>query len=112
MALVSCPECGKKVSDQSDSCIGCGYPLNPLNFNSRISKINPNHQQGRKSKGAAAGLAFFFGGVGLHKFYLEQPFQGLLYLFLCWTFIPAILGLIEGLNFIFMSQKTFTERYG
>jgi len=112
MALVSCPECGKKISDQSDSCIGCGYPINPLNFNSRSVKINPKHQQGRKSKGAACGLAFFLGGIGLHKFYLEQPFQGLLYLCFCWTFVPAVLGLIEGLNFMFMSQKTFAERYG
>lgn len=27
MALVKCPECGKEVSDQSETCIHCGYPL-------------------------------------------------------------------------------------
>jgi len=27
MALIHCPECGKEVSDQSDICIHCGYPL-------------------------------------------------------------------------------------
>jgi len=27
MALISCPECGKEVSDQALSCIHCGYPL-------------------------------------------------------------------------------------
>ena len=27
MALIKCPECGKDVSDQSDKCIHCGYPI-------------------------------------------------------------------------------------
>lgn len=27
MALMKCPECGKEVSDQSETCIHCGYPL-------------------------------------------------------------------------------------
>ncbi len=27
MALINCPECNKEVSDQSDKCISCGYPL-------------------------------------------------------------------------------------
>ena len=27
MALIKCPECGKEVSDQSDACIYCGYPI-------------------------------------------------------------------------------------
>lgn len=25
--LIKCPECGKEVSDQSEVCIHCGYPL-------------------------------------------------------------------------------------
>ena len=27
MALISCPECGKEVSDRAPACIHCGYPL-------------------------------------------------------------------------------------
>lgn len=27
MALIKCPECGKEISDKSDRCIHCGYPL-------------------------------------------------------------------------------------
>lgn len=27
MALITCPECGKKISDKSPQCIHCGYPL-------------------------------------------------------------------------------------
>lgn len=27
MALITCPECGKQISDKAASCPGCGYPL-------------------------------------------------------------------------------------
>ncbi len=27
MALIECPECKKQISDQADSCPGCGYPV-------------------------------------------------------------------------------------
>lgn len=27
MALITCPECGKQISDKAEHCIGCGYPL-------------------------------------------------------------------------------------
>lgn len=27
MALIICPECGREISDQSSTCIHCGYPL-------------------------------------------------------------------------------------
>lgn len=27
MALINCPECGKEISDTTDKCPHCGYPL-------------------------------------------------------------------------------------
>lgn len=31
MALITCPECGKEVSDKASSCPNCGTPLNDTN---------------------------------------------------------------------------------
>lgn len=28
--LIKCPECGKEISDQSNQCIHCGFPLDQL----------------------------------------------------------------------------------
>lgn len=28
MALITCPECGKEVSDKAKMCPNCGYPIN------------------------------------------------------------------------------------
>lgn len=27
MAVINCPECGKEISDQAETCIHCGYPI-------------------------------------------------------------------------------------
>lgn len=40
-------------------------------------------------------LALFLGGVGGHKFYAGKIGAGVLYLVFCWTFIPALIALIE-----------------
>lgn len=28
MALIKCPECNREISDKSQNCIHCGYPIN------------------------------------------------------------------------------------
>jgi TM2 domain-containing membrane protein YozV len=66
---------------------------------------------GNKTKWAAAALALFLGGIGAHKFYLGQPIMGLLYLFLCWTFIPAIVAFFEALGLLLISDHAFDMKY-
>lgn len=36
MALITCPECNGKVSDQATTCIHCGYPLQQVNKNEEL----------------------------------------------------------------------------
>lgn len=40
--LIKCPECGKEISDHSEKCIHCGYPLKKQNIhqNSNICIID------------------------------------------------------------------------
>jgi len=67
--------------------------------------------QGLKDKNLAAILAFFLGGLGVHRFYLGQTLLGILYLVFCWTFIPLFLSIIDFFVFIFMSQNKFNLKY-
>lgn len=30
MALITCPECGRQISNQADICIGCGIPMDKI----------------------------------------------------------------------------------
>ncbi|WP_213277470.1 TM2 domain-containing protein [Chryseobacterium indologenes] len=64
-----------------------------------------------KSKSTAALLAFFLGGLGIHRFYLGQNIMGILYLVFCWTFIPALIAFIDFFVFIFMSENRFNYKY-
>ena len=64
-----------------------------------------------KSKMTTALLAIFLGSFGLHKFYLGKVTWGLLYLFLFWSSISMILGFIDGIYYLTMSDKDFKAKY-
>jgi TM2 domain-containing membrane protein YozV len=59
----------------------------------------------------AAVLAFVLGGWGVHRFYLGKHVSGVFYLLFCWTFIPSLLGFIEGVSLLLMSEQEFQFRY-
>jgi TM2 domain-containing membrane protein YozV len=40
-------------------------------------------------------LALLLGGLGAHRFYMNQIGWGLLYLAFCWTLIPMLVALVE-----------------
>jgi TM2 domain-containing membrane protein YozV len=77
-----------------------------------------------KNRTVAIVLALFLGGVGAHKFYLEKPGEGFLFiLFLCLggvgalktpgggflIFIPIILGLFAAFHYMSLSDQQFQE---
>lgn len=64
-----------------------------------------------KDKNVAAILALFLGGIGVHKFYLGRIGAGFLYLIFAWTFIPAMLGLIDFFILALMDNEDFSRRY-
>ncbi len=64
-----------------------------------------------RSKTVAGLLALFLGGIGIHKFYLGRIGWGIAYILFCWTFIPALVGLIEGLIYFSMDGKDFDFKY-
>lgn len=64
-----------------------------------------------KDKVTAGVLALLLGGLGVHKFYLTRIVQGIIYLLLCWTFIPAIIAFIEGIIYLTMDESKFNNKY-
>ena len=64
-----------------------------------------------KSRIVAALLAFFLGGFGAHKFYLNKNGKGFLYLIFCWTYIPAIISLFEGIGYLLQSDADFQAKH-
>ena len=64
-----------------------------------------------KSKVAAGLLAILLGDFGIYKFYLGQVGLGILYLLFCWTFIPGLVGLVEGIIYLTTKDNEWASRY-
>ena len=93
-----CFACGQPIDARAELCPKCG--------------VRQKGAMGQKSRVTAALLAFFLGGIGVHKFYLGRVGQGFLYLLFCWTFIPGIIALIEFIVYLCMSDEAFAAKYG
>lgn len=64
-----------------------------------------------KDKTIGGLLALFFGSIGVHRFYLGQTGLGILHVLFCWTFIPWLIGIINGIQLLSMDQEDFDIKY-
>jgi TM2 domain-containing membrane protein YozV/ribosomal protein L40E len=93
-----CSECGARISAKAEVCPKCD-----------VRASTPSGSEHNKT--TAALLALFLGGLGAHKFYLGRSGMGLIYLVFCWTLIPALISLVEGIQFLSMSESEFAMKY-
>ncbi len=73
--------------------------------------MTDENKYGKYNKTTAALLALFLGGIGAHKFYLGSTGLGVVYLLFFWTGIPLIIGCIEGIIYLTMSNEEFKNKY-
>jgi pSer/pThr/pTyr-binding forkhead associated (FHA) protein len=96
-----CKACGSLILAEAEICPKCG-----------VRQIAAAPVVGKKSRTTAALLALFLGSFGAHKFYLGNIPLGVLYLIFCWAYIPGIVGFIEGIYYLTLSDERFAEKYG
>lgn len=89
-----CDSCGADILAKAEVCPKCGV-----------------RQHSHVSKAVLLLLTFFFGFLGAHRFYLRSWGLGTLYLVFFWTFIPALVALIEFIVFCFTSSERLNEKY-
>lgn len=94
--MIFCRGCGSEMHESAVACPRCGATQVPKSSKNRM---------------AAALLAFFLGGFGVHKFYLSKVGMGILYLIFCWTLIPGIVSFIEFILLLCMSDEDFARKY-
>lgn len=56
-------------------------------------------------------LSFFLGALGFQKFYLGETGKGILSILFCWTFIPVLIGWIDFVKFVSVSEEKFSLKY-
>jgi TM2 domain-containing membrane protein YozV len=66
----------------------------------------PRHKTPR-SRGVAIALAFVLGFCGAQYFYMGRRILAVLSVVFCWTGYPAVVGMVEGLRMLFMSEREF-----
>lgn len=49
MALITCPECGKEISDKATTCPNCGAPVNTTNTPDPVPQPNTNYSEKYRS---------------------------------------------------------------
>jgi len=92
-----CESCGEIIKQRAVICPKCGVPQHA--------------PEPPKSKIAAGVLAILLGGIGVHKFYLGKIGMGILYVLFCWTGIPSIIALIEGIIYLTSSDEKWAQRF-
>lgn len=103
-----CVSCGRMLAVSAELCPSCG-----------TRQPGFAETADRPNRVVAFLLAFFFGPLGIHKFYLGQTTAGLVYLILFlslfWTIIvPLILALvafIEAIMYLTYSDEAFARKY-
>lgn len=97
---VYCRDCGKEISANALACPHCGAQ---------------QKSTGGKTQVVAFLLAWFFGVLGIHKFYLGQTWQGIIMLVLTFTFFGIIItglwAFIDGIRYMLMSEEEFNKNY-
>jgi hypothetical protein len=99
-----CQSCAAVLNSRAEICPRCGV-RQPL-------PTGMVGLPGQKSRLAAGLFAILFGGIGVHKFYLGRIGQGILYALFFWTMIPAVIGIIEGILYLTMTDQAFQAQYG
>ena len=101
-----CKDCGEVINIKAEICPKCGCRQSPAPIS--LGSVTSSG----KSRIAAALFAILLGGIGVHKFYLGRIGVGILYLVFCWTWIPALVGLVEGIIYLTMTDEAFAAKYG
>ena len=100
--MMFCHGCAKQLHMSAVACPSCGARQRPSDG---VLEIEPD-----KSKVTAGVLALLLGGLGIHKFYTGAWGWGIVYILLCWTYVPSIVALVEGIRYLVLSKDEFAYR--
>lgn len=110
-----CSQCGAALESNAAFCKSCGAKVGIPDQETQASQQqNPTASMiypTDKNKVAAGVLAILLGGIGVHKFYLGQIGLGIVYVLFCWTGIPSLAGLIEGIIYLTSTDEQFYAKY-
>lgn len=122
-----CTCCGKFVCEECrvdyqgkivcKDCLSSGRTNNQSNAGVIVNNVQqqpyyaPVTARRLRDKVTAGVLALLLGSFGAHHFYLGNTGLGILYLIFCWTGIPTIAGIIEGIIYLCQSDEDWQRKF-
>ena len=101
--MIPCYGCEKPLHRSAVACPHCGAMQTPP------SAADYRGTSG-KSRVTAGVLALLLGGIGIHKFYTGAWGWGIIYIVFCWTYVPALIALVEGIRYLVLTPEDFERK--
>ena len=101
--MIPCYGCEKPLHRSAVACPHCGAMQTPP------SAADYRGTSG-KSRVTAGVLALLLGGIGVHKFYTGAWGWGIIYIVFCWTYVPALIALVEGIRYLVLTPEDFERK--
>lgn len=103
-----CPACGHVETDLLDTSNTAATMTETQPTNSTATTSNTNLEISKTLIGI---LAILFGAYGIHHFFLGHIKRGILSILFCWTLVPTVLSIAEGIHILCMSEEQFRRKY-
>lgn len=100
--MVFCHACAKPLHLSAVACPSCGAAQR------KSEALDAGESE--KSKVTAGVLALLLGGLGIHKFYTGAWGWGIVYILLCWTYVPGLVAVVEGIRYLVLSKQEFARK--
>jgi TM2 domain-containing membrane protein YozV len=97
-----CPVCRTPLGGAETFCPRCGTAVHEAAAAPGTPPV-----AGAKDRVATGVLAILIGGLWVHKFYLGQWGWGVLFFLFCWTGVPSLLALIDGILILVRTDAEF-----
>ena len=101
-----CPTCGHEETDSlddSDTVV--------VDHTASTNTTTTSTGNSEMSKTLIGVLAILFGAYGIHHFFLGHIKRGILSILFCWTLVPTVLSIAEGIHILCMSEEQFQRKY-
>ena len=101
-----CPACGHEETDSLDDS-----DTTAVDHAASTSTTTASTGNSEMSKTLIGVLAILFGAYGIHHFFLGHIKRGILSILFCWTLVPTVLSIAEGIHILCMSEEQFQRKY-